>query len=126
MAAKQNDDSLMAGYLIVPNERVSESYDAGFSMYVAAWPLLRECPGNRFQTGLFGTWMFAQQEESKPEERVYSDIEGDWAGGGTHASPPLVPLRRPTRTAERRLDRAGAGSSTGTCRGDPPALEQRT
>ena len=65
----------MAGYLLVPHEKVPESYNAGFSMYVAAWPLLNEYPGNRFQTGLFGTWMFAQYGEPKPE-KIYSDIEG--------------------------------------------------
>jgi hypothetical protein len=65
----------MAGYLLVPNERVPTTYDAGFSMYVAAWPLLKEYPGNRFQTGLFGTWMHAYYE-TKPKERLYSDIEG--------------------------------------------------
>ena len=65
----------MAGYLLVPNEKVPESYNAGFSMYVAAWPLLDQYPGQRFQTGLFGTWMFAQYEK-KPEAKVYSDIEG--------------------------------------------------
>ena len=40
----QADDQIqkgeMAGYLLVPNEKVPESYNAGFSMYVAAWPLL--------------------------------------------------------------------------------------
>jgi len=65
----------MAGYLLVPQERVPETYDAGFSMYVAAWPLLREYPGSRFQTGLFSTWMFARRDEPTPE-KVYSDIEG--------------------------------------------------
>jgi len=65
----------MAGYLLVPNERVEETYDAGFSMYVAAWPLLDQYPGNRFQTGLFGTWMHAQYD-SPPSEKLYSDIEG--------------------------------------------------
>ncbi len=65
----------MSGYLLVPHEKVPERYDAGFSMYVAAWPLVREYPGNRFQTGLFGTWMFAKQEEPKPKN-IYSDIEG--------------------------------------------------
>ena len=65
----------MAGYLLVPNERVEQTYDAGFSMYVAAWPLLKEYPGSRFQTGLFGTWMHALYD-SKPAERLYSDIEG--------------------------------------------------
>jgi len=28
----------MAGYLLIPHEKVPESYNAGFSMYVAAWP----------------------------------------------------------------------------------------
>jgi len=65
----------MAGYLLVPTERVPETYNAGFSMYVAAWPLLEEYPGNRFQTGLFGTWMHPQYDE-RPSEKLYSDIEG--------------------------------------------------
>lgn len=65
----------MAGYLIVPNDKVPESYNAGFSMYAAAWPLLEKYPGNRFQTGLFGTWMFAQYDGPKPD-KLYSDIEG--------------------------------------------------
>ena len=65
----------MAGYLLVPHEKVPESYNAGFSMYVAAWPMLSKYPGNRFQTGLFGTWMFAQYPEPKPS-KLYSDIEG--------------------------------------------------
>jgi len=66
----------MAGYLGVPHERVPETYNGGFSMYVAAWPLLQEYPGQRFQTGLFGTWMHAQNDRPKPIERMYSDIEG--------------------------------------------------
>jgi hypothetical protein len=65
----------MAGYLLVPNDRVQETYNAGFSMYVAAWPLLQEYPGRRFQTGLFGTWMHAQYDEPTPD-KLYSDIEG--------------------------------------------------
>jgi hypothetical protein len=65
----------MAGYLLVPNEKVPETYNAGFSMYVAAWPLLDQYPGQRFQTGLFGTWMFARNEPPPPI-KLYSDIEG--------------------------------------------------
>ncbi|HLX61167.1 MAG TPA: hypothetical protein VKX17_07785 [Planctomycetota bacterium] len=65
----------MAGYLLVPNERVPATFNAGFSMYVAAWPLLKNYPGHRFQTGLFGTWMFAQYDGAKPE-KMYSDVEG--------------------------------------------------
>ena len=74
-AAAALQDAEMAGYLLVPHERVPESYDAGFSMYVTAWPLLKNYPGNRFQTGLFGTWMHAQYDRPVPE-KLYSDIEG--------------------------------------------------
>jgi hypothetical protein len=72
----QIQEGEMAGYLLVPNDKVPETYDAGFSMYVAAWPLLQEYPGSRFQTGLLGTWMFAQNDRPKPVEEMYSDIEG--------------------------------------------------
>jgi len=65
----------MAGYLLVPNEKVPEAFNAGFSMYVAAWPLLKTYPGSRFQSGLFGTWMFAQYDGPAPE-KLYSDVEG--------------------------------------------------
>ncbi len=65
----------MAGYLLVPNEKVPESFDAGFSMYISAWPLLKQYPGQRFQSGLPGTWMFAKPID-KPIEKGYSDIEG--------------------------------------------------
>jgi len=65
----------MAGYLLVPNDKVPETFNAGFSLYVAAWPLLKDYPGSRFQTGLFGTWMFAQYEGKGPTN-LYSDVEG--------------------------------------------------
>ncbi len=74
-AANPVQEGEMAGYLLVPNNQVQQTYNAGFSMYVAAWPLLREYPGNRFQTGLFGTWMFAQYDGPDPKD-MYSDIEG--------------------------------------------------
>jgi len=69
----------MAGYLLVPHEKVDAKYSAGFSTYVAAWPLLKNYPGQDFQSGLFGTWMFARTEKpiEKPlEAKRYSDIEG--------------------------------------------------
>lgn len=50
-------------------------FNAGYSCYSAAWPLLREYPGHKFQSGLFGTWMFAHLDPP-PEKRLYSDIEG--------------------------------------------------
>jgi len=65
----------MAGYLLVPHGKVDARFNAGFSMYVAAWPLLKNYPGQEFQSGLFGTWMFAQLPAPKPE-KIYSDIEG--------------------------------------------------
>jgi len=65
----------MAGYLIVPHARVDAGYDAGFSLYVAVWPLLEHYPGRAFQSGLFGTWMFARAEGPRPG-KIYSDIEG--------------------------------------------------
>src|SRR4051812_9803573 len=65
----------MAGYLLVPNEKVPATFNAGFSMYIAAWPLLKQYPGQLFQSGLPGTWMFAQPV-GKPPEKGYSDIEG--------------------------------------------------
>jgi hypothetical protein len=74
-APGQIEKGEMAGYLLVPNDKVPEIYNAGFSMYVAAWPLLQEYPGNRFQTGLFGTWMHAQYDGQTPD-KMYSDIEG--------------------------------------------------
>ncbi|MGB2806316.1 MAG: hypothetical protein WBC22_01140 [Sedimentisphaerales bacterium] len=75
IGANQIQKGEMAGYLLVPNDRVQETYNAGFSMYVAAWPLLQEYPGRRFQTGLFGTWMHAQYDGPTPD-KMYSDIEG--------------------------------------------------
>ena len=74
-APNQIQKGEMAGYLLVPHDKVQETYNAGFSMYVAAWPLLEEYPGRRFQTGLFGTWMHAQYDGPKPD-KAYSDIEG--------------------------------------------------
>src|SRR6478736_3589324 len=75
VAADEPQKAEMAGYLLVPHGKVDATYNAGFSMYVAAWPLLKSYPGQDFQSGLFGTWMFAQYEGKKPE-KVYSDIEG--------------------------------------------------
>ncbi len=74
--ARSGQDEYVAGYLIIPTERkVDKTYNAGFSMYVAAWPLLRKYPGHRFQTGLPGTWMFAQFDGEPPKD-MYSDVEG--------------------------------------------------
>src|SRR5580658_9970149 len=69
------EDGEMAGYLLVSTDKVPDNFNAGFSLYAAAWPLLQHYPGHRFQTGLFGTWMDAQHEGKRPAD-LYSDIEG--------------------------------------------------
>lgn len=74
----------MSGYMLVPVSRVPDEFNAGFSLYSAAWPLLERYPGRRFQSGLFGTWMFAQYArgaDGRPDpgdrpKDMYSDIEG--------------------------------------------------
>ncbi|MEQ1823041.1 MAG: hypothetical protein ABL949_11060 [Fimbriimonadaceae bacterium] len=72
----QNRDEYLAGYLIIPTaEKMDKAFNAGFSMYVAAWPLLQHYPGHRFQTGLPSTWMFAQYDGDAPRD-LYSDVEG--------------------------------------------------
>ncbi|HSU69751.1 MAG TPA: hypothetical protein VLJ39_22900 [Tepidisphaeraceae bacterium] len=77
-AAAEAREAEMSGYLLVPNEKVPETFNGGFSMYVAAWPLLENYPGHRFQTGLFGTWMFAQKDPHADPvaAKKYSDVEG--------------------------------------------------
>jgi hypothetical protein len=75
MADESVEKAELAGYLMVPHGKVPAKYNAGFSMYVAAWPLLKTYPGQEFQSGLFGTWMFAQLDGKAPKDH-YSDIEG--------------------------------------------------
>lgn len=67
----------MYGYLLFDGERLPREFNAGFSMYVAAWPLLDHYPGHDFQTGLPSTWMFPLHEPGQqPKEECYTDIEG--------------------------------------------------
>lgn len=78
-AQKNVDESMIkrniGGFTHAGKENVDQSYNAGYSMYTAAWPLLKEYQGHNFQSGLFGTWMHPYHE-TKPTERLYSDIEG--------------------------------------------------
>jgi hypothetical protein len=66
----------VGGYMITQIEKVDESFNAGYSMYMAAWPLVRNYPGRSFQSGLFGTWMHPQHDGPLPVEKLYSNIEG--------------------------------------------------
>ena len=73
----EQQNGSMNGYLMIGINKVPETYDAGFSTYVAAWPLLGEYPGNSFQTGLLGTWMHPSYNDvAKPDRKLYNDIEG--------------------------------------------------
>jgi hypothetical protein len=69
------DNAELSGYMLVPVEPAPPEFGAGFSLYAAAWPLVEHYPGTNFQTGLFGTWMFAQ-DDGKTPKLPYSDIEG--------------------------------------------------
>jgi hypothetical protein len=66
----------VGGYLIARTENVNPAYNAGYSMYAAAYPLIREYPGRSFQSGLFGTWMFPKHDGPLPVTDFYTDIEG--------------------------------------------------
>jgi len=66
----------VGGYMITKVEKVDTSYNAGYSMYAAAWPLVKEYPGRSFQSGLFGTWMFPQNNGPLTRKEFYTDVEG--------------------------------------------------
>ena len=65
----------IGGYLVTSLSRMPDSYNAGFSVYAAAYPLTEKYQGHRFQSGLFGTWLAAQYDGPAPAH-LYSDIEG--------------------------------------------------
>ncbi|MEX2028754.1 MAG: hypothetical protein WD988_04625 [Candidatus Curtissbacteria bacterium] len=66
----------VGGYLITEREKVDESFNAGYSMYAAAWPLVEQYSGREFQSGLFGTWMHPAHDGALPVDKLYTDIEG--------------------------------------------------
>jgi len=74
-AADQPREKNIGGYLSIGHSRSPASFNAGYSFYTAAWPLVEKYPGHQFQSGLYGTWMFAQYDGRGPD-KLYSDIEG--------------------------------------------------
>jgi hypothetical protein len=66
----------VGGYMITKVEKGDTTFNAGYSMYAAAWPLLKEYPGREFQSGLFGTWMHPDYDRPLPVPKLYTDIEG--------------------------------------------------
>jgi len=74
-AADKTREVNIGGYLSVGHSQAPESFNVGYSFYTAAWPLVEKYQGHRFQSGLFGTWMFSQYDGRAPD-KLYSDIEG--------------------------------------------------
>ncbi len=72
------------GYARLGIEQGDGSYNAGFSMYSSAWPMLDVYPGHAFQSGLFGTWMYPDSENPNIDGVwFYNTIEGGlgwWRG----------------------------------------------
>ena len=66
------------------------SFNAGYSICTAAWPLVEKYQGHNFQSGLYGTWMFAQHDGREPDT-LYSDIEGDLGWWTDTRSPTETP-----------------------------------
>lgn len=74
--AQKNTAISVGGYMIAQTQKMDQSFNAGYSIYSAAWPLLKEYPGSDFQSGLFGTWLFPFRDKLATKEKLYSDIEG--------------------------------------------------
>ena len=72
------------GYARLGIEEGDGSYNAGFSIYSAAWPLMKKYQGPEFQSGLFGTWMYPDVEAPDIKDVwFYNTIEGGlgwWRG----------------------------------------------
>lgn len=65
------------GYGQIRTNNVDKAiYGGGYTLYSAVWPLVETYPGNRFQTGLLHTWMFAQYDPVIDTKGMYSCIEG--------------------------------------------------
>ena len=75
-AGKSIREGNVGGYMITKVEKGDTSYNAGYSMYAAAWPLVKQYPGRAFQSGLFGTWMFPENNSPLTKKDFYTDIEG--------------------------------------------------
>ena len=64
----------IGGYMLTGATAPPQTYNAGYSFYSTAWPLLGDYPrDNRVQTGLYGTWMFPS---TSFVTNHYTDIEG--------------------------------------------------
>ena len=81
--SKAHRDEHLGGYLIIPHTgNVGRQYNAGYSMYVAAWPLLSYYPGHRFQAP--GCLLSTTEPLPKTCTRM---SKADSGGGPTRAFP---------------------------------------
>ncbi|MEM8926395.1 MAG: hypothetical protein AAGD35_23060 [Actinomycetota bacterium] len=71
-----DDDWLLTSFTYYPLDQTQPTdMNAGFSMYVAAWPFQQTYPGPSYQTGLPSTWLRPSAIEDGDRE-LYSTIEG--------------------------------------------------
>ena len=77
------------GYLGAAVARTPETYNAGYTFYSAAWPLMGDYPrDNQVQTGLYGTWMWPAKLVPNSH---YTTIEGGlgwWYGRNFQTATP--------------------------------------
>ena len=67
-------DTTCGGYMLTDVQPTPASYNAGYSFYSTAWPLLGDYPkNNNVQTGLFGTWQYPARSV---DNGIYTTIEG--------------------------------------------------
>ena len=77
------------GYLGAGVATTPEAYNAGYTFYSAAWPLMGDYPrDNQVQTGLYGTWMWPSRSIASDH---YTTIEGGlgwWYGRNFQTATP--------------------------------------
>ena len=66
-----------SGFTWITKETITDlNYGSGYSMYTAAWPILKDYPGPQgFQMGLGSSWLTTQRTGNEPED-FYTTIEG--------------------------------------------------
>ncbi len=76
-AQAQVVEAQRTGFTWISTEDITDdSYGAGYTLYSAAWPILKEYPGAKdFQMGLAGCWMTTQRTGEEPDQ-FYTTIEG--------------------------------------------------
>ena len=74
-AAGKPQEIQMAGYLLVPHRQSPQSYNAGFSMYTAVWPLFHGFDTQPVDSGSFGTWLVAHLAARLPSDQQHASLQ---------------------------------------------------